>query len=43
MQALGGTKNHVVAMLDVDLKAAALGVFSSAFSDGEERRYSNRQ
>jgi malonate-semialdehyde dehydrogenase (acetylating) / methylmalonate-semialdehyde dehydrogenase len=37
VQALGGAKNHIVVMPDADLETAALGVFSSAFSNGGQR------
>jgi malonate-semialdehyde dehydrogenase (acetylating) / methylmalonate-semialdehyde dehydrogenase len=37
VQALGGAKNHIVVMPDADLGSAALGVFSSAFSNGGQR------
>ena len=37
VQALGGAKNHIVVMPDADLDTAALGVFSSAFSNGGQR------
>ena len=37
VQALGGAKNHILVMPDADLDAAALGVFSSAFSNGGQR------
>ncbi len=37
VQALGGAKNHVVVMPDADLKTAAQGMFSSAFSNAGER------
>jgi malonate-semialdehyde dehydrogenase (acetylating)/methylmalonate-semialdehyde dehydrogenase len=37
VQALGGAKNHIVVMPDADLKTAAQGVFSSAFSNGGQR------
>ena len=37
VQALGGAKNHIVVMPDADLESAALGVFSSAFSNGGQR------
>src|SRR5918911_167267 len=37
VQALGGAKNRLVVMPDADLETAALGVFSSAFSNGGQR------